>query len=109
MDAQENSSFVLIDTHSHLDLEDYSQDLNSVILRAQEKGVKRIITVGTDSQSSKKAIEIANRYNDIYAAVGLHHFYPTRKLSPLVKPGLITIKNFPPPRTKNIFSYLISN
>lgn len=61
-----------IDTHAHLDFDDYREDLDQVIKRAQKAGVEKIITVGIDFESSHKAIKIAHRYENVYATVSLH-------------------------------------
>ena len=63
---------MLIDSHAHLDVDEFSQDLNEVIDRARQEGVTGIITVGVDLNSSIKAVEIANKYEGIYAGVGFH-------------------------------------
>ncbi|MDH5522716.1 MAG: TatD family hydrolase [Desulfobulbaceae bacterium] len=62
----------LIDTHCHLDMEDYELDLDEVIKRATAAGVERIITVGIDLQSSRAAVELARRFTGIYATIGVH-------------------------------------
>lgn len=62
----------LIDTHAHLDFPDFRGDLDEVIRRAADAGVGRIITIGTDPESSRRAIAMADRYEGVYAAVGLH-------------------------------------
>lgn len=62
----------LIDTHAHLDFPDFEGDLDAVILRASEAGVGRIIAVGTNPSSSRKALDLADRYPGVFAAVGLH-------------------------------------
>ena len=63
---------MLIDSHAHLDMDNYKDDLEQVIERAVEGGVDKIITIGTDLASSKKALEIAKRYDFIYSTVGFH-------------------------------------
>jgi TatD DNase family protein len=63
---------MLIDTHAHLDFPEFAEDLDHVLLRAKEVGVERIITIGTTLQSSRKAIQLAERYSQIYASVGIH-------------------------------------
>ncbi len=60
-----------IDIHCHLNFPEYDSDRDGVISRAQEEEVGMII-VGTDLESSKKAIEIAERYENIWATVGMH-------------------------------------
>lgn len=62
----------MIDTHCHLNLSYFKDDTDETIHRALNAGVEMII-VGTDYKSSKKALEIANRYQGgVYVAVGLH-------------------------------------
>lgn len=62
----------LIDTHCHLDMADYQADLDQVIAAAHHCGVTRIITIGIDLASSRRAVELAGRYEGVYAAVGIH-------------------------------------
>ena len=63
---------MLVDTHAHLDMEDFENDLEKTLERAFGSGVTRIVTVGIDPQSSRKALEIAGRNPMISAAVGVH-------------------------------------
>ena len=60
------------DTHAHLDFPDFRDELPEVINRAADAGISRIITIGTDLESSQRAIEIANRFESVFAAVGWH-------------------------------------
>jgi TatD DNase family protein len=62
----------LIDTHAHLDMPEFEKDLPEVIQRAQEAGVTTIMTVGTDSASCRRTLEIAEAYPHIFAIVGVH-------------------------------------
>lgn len=62
----------LIDTHTHLDFEQYNGDRHNVIYRAKEAQVKAIITIGIDLETSKKSITIAESDTNIFAAVGFH-------------------------------------
>jgi len=62
----------LIDTHAHLDFPDFTQDLESVLERAKQVGVKKIISIGTCLESSLAALQLADRYPEVYAAVGIH-------------------------------------
>jgi len=63
---------MLIDSHAHLEMDDFDADRDQVIKRAVQEGVARIVTIGTDLASSRKAIEIARKYGFIYATVGYH-------------------------------------
>src|SRR6266513_602441 len=63
---------MLIDTHAHLDFPDFANDLEDVLRRAEEAEVRRIITIGTSIESSRRAIEFAQKYPSVYAAIGVH-------------------------------------
>ncbi|MBU0619325.1 TatD family hydrolase [Patescibacteria group bacterium] len=63
---------MLIDTHCHLNFQAFEPDLEAVIKRAQTAGVTKIIIPGSDLTNSQKAIELAEKYAGIYAAVGIH-------------------------------------
>jgi TatD DNase family protein len=63
---------VLTDTHAHLDFLEFEGQLDAVIARAREAGVHRIITVGIDRESCRKSLAIAEKYDNVYAVVGLH-------------------------------------
>ncbi len=62
----------LFDTHAHLNDKKFAQDISEVLERAAGNQVKYIINVGYDLESSKKAVEIAEKYPNNYAAVGIH-------------------------------------
>ena len=63
---------MLIDTHAHLDFADFASDLGEVLRRAEEAEVKRVITIGTSIEISRRAIELAEKYPSVYAAIGVH-------------------------------------
>ena len=63
---------MLIDTHAHLDFPDFQDDLPSIIARAREAGVTRIITIGTSVESSRRAVALAEQHEEVYAVVGVH-------------------------------------
>jgi TatD DNase family protein len=62
----------MIDTHAHLDYPDFEPDLDEIVARACEEGVKRIITIGTGIESSRRAVALAERFANVYAVVGIH-------------------------------------
>lgn len=59
------------DIHSHLNFPDYKKDFNEVIKRLKETETHTIV-VGTDFESSKQAVELADKYEEIYACIGVH-------------------------------------
>ncbi|MEO1954378.1 MAG: TatD family hydrolase [Campylobacterales bacterium] len=65
---------MLIDTHTHLDDARYDEDLDDVLNRAKEAGVDKFIIPGADPKTLKKAVEISEKYDDIYFAVGVHPY-----------------------------------
>jgi TatD DNase family protein len=65
----------LIDTHCHLTFEQLAGDVENVIARSIAAGVTGWITIGTDTQQSQKAVELANKFENMYAAVGIHPHY----------------------------------
>ncbi|MCA9198926.1 MAG: TatD family hydrolase [Planctomycetales bacterium] len=66
----------LIDTHTHLFEDRLCDQLPNVVLRAQQAGVSQSVCIGTDVQTSKRSVEIAQRFSDsIFAAVGIQPNY----------------------------------
>lgn len=62
----------MIDAHCHLNFHGFKEDVDDVIKRALEKGVEKIINVGTKLDSSESAIKLAEKYENLYATVGIH-------------------------------------
>ncbi len=62
----------MIDTHAHLDFKEFDEDREEVIKRAYEAGVEKIINVGCSPEHSQGAVDLAQNYEQIYAAVGVH-------------------------------------
>jgi len=63
---------MLIDTHAHLDYPDFAADFDDILKRANEAGVTRIITIGTSLESSQRAVELAEKYPNVFAVIGVH-------------------------------------
>jgi TatD DNase family protein len=61
-----------IDTHCHLNLEEFDQDRQQLIEDAWEKGIRRIVIPGLDIETSQSAIKYAADYTQVFAAVGFH-------------------------------------
>lgn len=62
----------MIDSHAHYDSEKYDEDRDDVIKKAIDSGVTHMINPGCDLESSRFSIELASKYTQIYAAVGVH-------------------------------------
>lgn len=63
---------VLIDSHAHIYYRDYAADFDEMLQRAADSGVNAILVVGTDPESSRESVELAEKYPQLYAAVGIH-------------------------------------
>jgi TatD DNase family protein len=63
---------IFFDTHAHLDYPDYASDLPEVIARAQAVGITKIISIGTSLSSSERAIRLAEKFPNVFAAVAWH-------------------------------------
>lgn len=62
----------MIDVHCHLNFAKFENDFDEVIKRATDAKVEKIINVGTNIESSQKAIAFAQEYKSLYAIVGIH-------------------------------------
>ncbi|MDP9291572.1 MAG: TatD family hydrolase [Verrucomicrobiota bacterium] len=63
---------MLTDTHAHLDFPEFQTDFKDVLARADAAGVKRILTIGTSVESSRRAVALAERLPNIHAVIGVH-------------------------------------
>jgi TatD DNase family protein len=68
---------IFYDTHAHLDFPDFANDLPEVVARAEAVGIRKIITIGTTLENSRKAIALADRFPNVYAAIGWHPSHVT--------------------------------
>ncbi|MEY3001885.1 MAG: hypothetical protein RLZZ428_260 [Pseudomonadota bacterium] len=79
---------MLIDTHCHLDDERFNDDLDAVLARAKKNGVTQFIIPGADPKTLSKAVSLAEKYEEIYFAVGVHPYdadaYDKTALEPFV-------------------------
>ncbi len=62
----------LIDSHAHLDFDDFHDDFDTVLRRAAETGVEKIINIGANLDRSRASVLLADNYPNIYATVGVH-------------------------------------
>ena len=63
---------VLIDSHAHIYYRDYAGDFDDMLKRAEDCGVAAILVVGTDIESSRETVELAEKHPQLYASVGIH-------------------------------------
>jgi len=62
----------MIDVHCHMQFHAFKKDYDEVIKKAHESGVEMIVNTGTSLESSESAIEFAQKYENLYAIVGIH-------------------------------------
>lgn len=62
----------LVDSHAHLEMRQFSKDLERVLERAQDAGLAHIVTVGSTLAESRRALKIAEKYQEVSAVVGIH-------------------------------------
>nr|WP_290667212.1 TatD family hydrolase [Ardenticatena sp.] len=72
MNETASSEPTLIDTHLHLDFDAFDDDREAVIERALAAGVQRMMTIGINRATCRRAVALAERYEPVYAAVGIH-------------------------------------
>ncbi len=66
---------MLFDTHAHLDQEEFDADRPAVIERARQAGVETMVAVGTTAATSSACLELAGRFEGVWAAVGIQPNY----------------------------------
>jgi TatD DNase family protein len=62
----------LFDTHAHLHFPDFAEDLPAVLERARAAGVRRLVTIGTDVETTAAALAVAAREPGVWASAGIH-------------------------------------
>jgi TatD DNase family protein len=62
----------MIDTHSHIQFKIFDQKRDSIIVNATSSGIEKIIAVGTNLETSKKAFEVSKKYLQVFTSVGIH-------------------------------------
>jgi len=62
----------LIDSHCHLDFDEFASELDDIVARARRAGVVRMVTIGTRVRRFDRVLAIANRFDDVYCTVGTH-------------------------------------
>jgi TatD DNase family protein len=67
-----NKDLTLIDSHAHLELDPLFGQVDKVIDRAREQGVRAIICIGIDEEDSRRVLDIVDRFGNVYAGMGFH-------------------------------------
>lgn len=84
---------MLIETHAHLDYPDFAEDFDDVLRRATEAGVTRVISIGTSIESSRRAVELAGKYPNVFAVIGVHPTYVEEAGEDVISPLRELAKN----------------
>ncbi len=63
---------MLVDSHCHLQDAEFEGDREEVLDRARQAGVSAFVVIGTDLESSRRAVDLADSHSDVYAVVGVH-------------------------------------
>lgn len=84
----------MFDTHCHLNFRAFDGKVDQVVERASVAGLTHIVSPGTDLETSKKAVAIASRFENVYAAVGIHphHIFELKEKSEKLKVDLEEIE-----------------
>ncbi len=75
---------MLVDSHCHLQDPQFDGDRPSVLDRARQSGVSTLVVIGTDLESSRRAVELADSLENVYAAVGVHPHDAQQMTRPVV-------------------------
>lgn len=67
-----NPNAFIVDTHCHLDMSQYADDIDNILDKARTNNIQFVITIGIDEKSSRRAIELSIDHEMVYAAVGIH-------------------------------------
>ena len=71
---------MLIDSHCHLDFEDFASDLEGIVARAQGAGVARMVSISTRVARRAALLAIAERFENVYCSIGTHPHYAHEEL-----------------------------
>lgn len=62
----------MIDSHVHLDDEAFDEDRDELIKNLNENGIEIVVNNSSDLSSSENSVKLANKYENIYASIGVH-------------------------------------
>jgi TatD DNase family protein len=82
---------MIIDSHCHLDYEPLINNIDQILLNAKKNDIAKLLTIGTSLESSKKVLDIINKYSNVYGAIGIHPNSTTGNLEKLE--GILALKN----------------
>jgi TatD DNase family protein len=71
---------MLVDSHCHLDFDDFAGDLDGIVARARAAGIGRMVTISTRVQRRAALVAIADRFPDVYCSIGTHPHHAHEEL-----------------------------
>ena len=71
---------MLVDSHCHLDFPDFADELDTVVARARDAGIGRLVTISTRVRRHDELLAITNRFADVFCSVGTHPHYAHEEL-----------------------------
>ncbi len=92
---------MLFDTHSHIQFKVFDKTRDQIIEDSKKAGIDKIIAVGTNLETSKKAIEVAKNYPEVFASVGIHphHVFSYCHSEALAEESLTHVSSIKDPET----------
>ncbi len=60
------------DTHAHLGWKDFTGEVDAILERARGAGISKVVTIGTNAETNRRAIELAEKHDNVFAVVGWH-------------------------------------
>jgi TatD DNase family protein len=79
-EERRRTSPMLVDSHCHLDFDDFSGELDAIVARAQAAGIGRMVTISTRVKRRAGLIAIAERFADVYCSIGTHPHHAHEEL-----------------------------
>jgi TatD DNase family protein len=79
-EERRRTSPMLVDSHCHLDFDDFSGELDAIVARAQGAGIGRMVTISTRVKRRAGLIAIAERFADVYCSIGTHPHHAHEEL-----------------------------
>jgi TatD DNase family protein len=88
------TNWTLVDSHCHLDFDDFAGDLDGIVGRAQAAGIGRIVSISTRVQRRAGLLAIAERFPDVYCSIGTHPHHAHEELD-LTTADLVALTRHP--------------
>jgi TatD DNase family protein len=92
--SQAPSKWTLVDSHCHLDFDDFADDLDGIVARARAAGIGRMVTISTRVKRRAGLLAIADRFPDVYGSIGTHPHHAHEELD-LTTADLVALTRHP--------------